>query len=624
MYMIRYFVKRIPAVVLVISGMLSTASGQNSSTADNALTLLMEGNFAKAKTLAGEAISSGKNAGLAYAVRGRAKIATNEVTSAQQDINEAIKLSPDNGVYYTFQAIGYQLQKNDGLSAKTFEKALGLLASPKSAIEYYARAIVYENTKNEEAALADYSKSIELNPRFALSYVKRGWIYSDRKQADAAIAEFTKAITVNPTYTSCYFARGNAYYGQQQYDQAIADFTKVIELDPKDDNAYFNRGVMYKKKGKYEEALADYAKVIELSPKDASLYGNRGNIYFILEKGDLAFSDYNKAIELDPKNALYYVNRGNTYVRWEQWDSALNDYNKAISLDPKYADAYLERGNIYLNNKKQSDLALADFNKVVEINPGYSNGYLNIGVVHHDKQAYSLAIASYTKAIEADPANILAYLNRADAYDAIGSKKQADLDRKKYADLGGKITASAGKTRSEIFPQGTFDAKLAEAALGRGLSRIVGKACTKKDGLIFPAAGVIVKLFPVTPYLEEWHKLRDQKESRKTGVYMSKEANKYSIEAVANSDGKFAFEGLKPGKYFVQLIHSFNQRKTARVYTGSYTSQNGPVRETTNYYYDEDYIVGRSQRLEKFIEIKEDGETKKFTLANGLIKTCEF
>jgi tetratricopeptide (TPR) repeat protein len=611
-------------VVIVISGLISTAFGQSSTIAENALAQLMEARFTKAKSLAAAAISADRNNGLAYAIRGRAALVENDLAAAQTDLETAMKLNPDNGAYAAFAAGCYQYQEKKVLSEKTYEKALRLLATPTSAIEYYARGVVEESMKKEDAALTDYTKALELNPRFALCYVKRGKIFFGRKQSDAAITEYTKALAINPSYSGCYFNRGNTYFDMQQYDPAIADFSKVIELDPKDVDAYFNRGVMYKKNGKYELALADYAKVIALSPKDASLYGNRGNIYFLQQKMDLAYNDYTKAIELDPTKAIYFVNRGNLYVRWEQWDAAFNDYSKAIALDPQNADAYLERGNIYLNNKKQSELALADFNKVTAINPKYSNGYMNAGVVQHNKQQYSAAIDNYTKAIEADPTNQLAYFNRADAYEAIGNNKQANIDRKKYSDLGGKITASAGNSRKEIYPSGTFDAKLAEAALGRGLSRIVGKACTKKDGLIFAAAGVKVILFPVTPYLEEWHDLRDRKEGKNTGVYMSKEANQYAIEATTGSDGRFAFEGLKPGKYFIQLIHSFNQLKTAKVYTGSYTSQNGPVRETTNYYYDQDYVVERSQRLERFIEIKDDGDTKKITLANGLIKSCDF
>ncbi len=103
---------------------------------------------------------------------------------------------------------------------------------------------------------------------------------------------------------------------------------------------------------------------------------------------------------------------------------------------------------------------------------------------------------------------------------------------------------------------------------------------------------------------------------------MSKEANKYRMEVTCDGQGFFQFQGLKPGKYFIQVIHSFNQAKTARVYTGSDVSQNGPVRTTTNYYYDQDYTVARSKRLERFVEIKDAGDTKRITMANGLIKSC--
>ncbi|MFB6454204.1 hypothetical protein ACE38W_02950 [Chitinophaga sp. Hz27] len=45
---------------------------------------------------------------------------------------------------------------------------------------------------------------------------------------------------------------------------------------------------------------------------------------------------------------------------------------------------------------------------------------------------------------------------------------------------------------------------------------------------------------------------------------------------------------------------------------------------TTNYYYDQDCLVAWSQRLERFVVIKEDGDTRKVTLANGLIKMGDF
>lgn len=395
----------------------------------------------------------------------------------------------------------------------------------------------------------------------------------------------------NPRTAQAYFNRGSAYLQEQKYDLAIADYTKAIALDPKFSSAYFNRGVSYKKKEQYTQALADYAKVVQFEPKDADVYKNQGIVYEILKNYDQAILNYTKAIEFGGK---------------------------------KYSDLYIARGNIYLNNMEKLDLALADYNTAIRLFPEQANGYNNVGVVYLTKEQFTPAITNFTKAIELDPKYLVSYINRADCYDAIGNAKLADLDRKKYGDLGGKISATAGTTRRAIYPQGSFDAVLAKSALSRGLSRIEGRACSKVDGLIFKAAGVKVLLFPVTPYLEEWYALRDKKEGKKTGVYMSKEANKYVIETVADGEGRFTFEGLKPGKYFIQMIHNFNQLKTNRIYTGSDAAMQGNVHLITNYYHDENYMVERSQRVERFVDIKKDGEVRKIGLSKGLIKGCDF
>ncbi|RZL44387.1 MAG: tetratricopeptide repeat protein, partial [Pedobacter sp.] len=319
----------------------------------------------------------------------------------------------------------------------------------------------------------------------------------------------------NPRTSDAFYNRGNKYYEDQKYDLAIADYTKAIALNPKFLDAYLSRGVCYKKKEQYTEAFADYAKVIQLNPKEPAVYKNQGIIYEIQKNYELAVTNYTKAIELGGK---------------------------------QYPELYVFRGNIYFDLEKP-DLALADYQMSIKLLPKDATGYNNVGYVYSTKENFSQAITYYTKAIEIDPKYLLAYTGRAYCYDAIGNTKLADLDRKKYSDLGGKISATSANTKRSIYPQGTFDAALAQSALSRGLSRIEGRACSKIDNRIFTAAGTKVILFPVTPYLQEWYALREKKEGKKASVYMSKEANKYAIEAFTDGDGRFAFEGLKQWSY---------------------------------------------------------------------------
>ncbi|AXY73554.1 tetratricopeptide repeat protein [Paraflavitalea soli] len=610
-------------LILITTGLFSPSFAQSGSNADLAVSQLLEGNFQLAKKTANDVINNDKNNGLAYAVHGAGEIFDNRMTAAQADLERAVKISPDNGVYNALLADCYWIQNNTATAKKTAEKALGLLRAPKTSLDYFARALAAMVLEKPDDALADYSKAIELNPRNVRAIAKRGLIYNNRKQLDLALADFNKAIELNPRFVVSLYYRGNIYLNQQKRELAIADYTKVVETDPTYADAWFNRAVAYKQLSKFDQALADYAKYLQLYPKDYDAYNNRGHVYYVQEKYDDAIVEYSKAIELAPKVSISYVFRGNCYGRKDQVEAAIREHTRAIEIDPKQIEAYIQRGHLLYRSKMLAE-ANKDYTKVVELDPKNPTGYLYLGFIHHDKQHFQEAITNYSKSIELDPKNMYAYQNRAEAYDAIGNSKLADLDRKQFADLGGQLNASGGTTRKSIFPLGSFDPALAKAALSRGLSTIRGKACTKVDGLIFNASGVKVVLYPVTPYLEEWYDLREKKEGKKTGVYMSNEANDYVIEAYADSEGRFEFRGLKPGKYFIQVIHSFNQLKTSRIYTGSDVSQNGPVRTTTNYYYDQDYTVARAKRLEKFVEIKEDGENKKITMANGLIKSCTF
>jgi tetratricopeptide (TPR) repeat protein len=89
---------------------------------------------------------------------------------------------------------------------------------------------------------------------------------------DAAIADFTQAIQLEPGYAEAYLGRGQAYglkseydFSAANYDPAIADLNKAIELKPDYSNAYFYRGEIYLMLQKNDLAIADFNKVVTLN-----------------------------------------------------------------------------------------------------------------------------------------------------------------------------------------------------------------------------------------------------------------------------------------------------------------------------------------------------------------------
>lgn len=182
------------------------------------------------------------------------------------------------------------------------------------------------------------------------------------------------------------------------------------------------------------------------------------------------------------------------------------------------------------------------------------------------------------------------------------------------------------KAQNTYYPQAFFDKKLAQQMIGFGNSTIEGVASTKQKNNFgikpllgekhYATKGTVVMLFPVTPYFEDFYSMRRKYENKKTTVYMSEEAFKYRIEALTDDHGRFKFEKLKPGKYYLETIINFTATASYQKQTGQSDAYNGyggylystPIYQTFFYGYSS------GNRESKFVEIKQDGEIKEIKL----------
>ena len=325
-----------------------------------------------------------------------------------------------------------------GIQAKLMEIERKTLAMKK---EQEARELSKQG--NLQEAIKLYSEAIQIKPDFAQSYSNRGFAYLRLGNNQQAIADCTKAIELDPTFVkNAYINRGRAYSALGKKQEAIADYNKAIELNPKSAYAYLNRGRVYSDLGNHRQAIADYSKAIELEPKYANAYGNRGFAYFCLGNHQQAIADNTKAIELNPKEVYAYVNRGRAYFALGNKEQAIADYNKAIEIEPKFGYAYFHRGSAYssLGNHQQ---VIADCSKAIELNPkrvfAYNIFAYNIrGIAHYYLGNYQQAIVDYSKAIELNPKFASAYYNRGLCYKKLGNIAMANADFAKARELGYK------------------------------------------------------------------------------------------------------------------------------------------------------------------------------------------
>lgn len=197
------------------------------------------------------------------------------------------------------------------------------------------------DNKNYEAAIADYSKEIAIDPQYSDAWYYRGQVKSVLGRYNGAIADFSRVIALSPKSPFAYNCRGMAKLKLRRYSSAILDFDRSIAIDSAyaSVSAFYNRGIAKNFLGRFSEAVADYDRVIKLLPRDTLAYCKRAEAKNNLGLYAGAIADCDHAITLDPKSSFAYQYRGYAYYKLGKtkanYRKAIADYDTAIQLGGK-------------------------------------------------------------------------------------------------------------------------------------------------------------------------------------------------------------------------------------------------------------------------------------------------
>jgi tetratricopeptide (TPR) repeat protein len=118
-------------------------------------------------------------------------------------------------------------------------------------------------------AIADYNRTIKLDPVQSLAYYKREVLKSNLQDFKGAIADFDRAIEISPNYESAYINRGSMKGNLKDFKGAIDDFDMAIELNPENGLVYYNRGLIKIYSGQKDSGCLDLSKAGDLGYSNA-------------------------------------------------------------------------------------------------------------------------------------------------------------------------------------------------------------------------------------------------------------------------------------------------------------------------------------------------------------------
>jgi Flp pilus assembly protein TadD len=76
-------------------------------------------------------------------------------------------------------------------------------------------------------------------------------------EQERALAEYTKSLEVDPTYTEAMHGMARTLQDLGRLDEAISLAKRIAELDPDDPLAHTSLSILYQKKGMISEAEAE-------------------------------------------------------------------------------------------------------------------------------------------------------------------------------------------------------------------------------------------------------------------------------------------------------------------------------------------------------------------------------
>jgi tetratricopeptide (TPR) repeat protein/transglutaminase-like putative cysteine protease len=198
-------------------------------------------------------------------------------------------------------------------------------------------------TNNLPLAIQLLKRATEVDPKNKYAWYALAVAYMGTRQNDEAIAALNKQIEINPYDEFAYNALGRAYWQERKYDNAVTAFNKQIEINPLDKFAHAGLGGMYSEWHKYAEAAPELEKAASLTPDNPELQVSLGDAYLNLGQDDKALATFDHAVELSAtplvwNNIAYQLSLKNSHLdRAQQYaESAVSATTAAlrnVSLD---------------------------------------------------------------------------------------------------------------------------------------------------------------------------------------------------------------------------------------------------------------------------------------------------
>lgn len=213
-----------------------------------------------------------------------------------------------------------------------------------TAAVHNQRALGALDQGDDERALSDLDRSIELNPDDVASQYNRAMARHNLDDDRGAIEDLTHALELDVGAFDCYGLRAECHRALLNDREALADYDRALEIDPAtaDADVWTGRGKTLIRLNRAAEAISDITKALEIKAT-----AERCHLLAMcyIDAGDYvrAASECVRAITAYPADAAYYRTLSVAFREGGDPHRAVVECNRAIGIDPRTPEHYWSR-----------------------------------------------------------------------------------------------------------------------------------------------------------------------------------------------------------------------------------------------------------------------------------------
>lgn len=353
-----------------------------------------------------KAMAIGPTTAAAYAVKSRLFLQKGDLPNALASIDLSLKLRPE--------------KKNARILRATILEAMGRESEAESEIE---------TAGNQPPSLGKPNQSYNVAMTSARFYQKRN--------PEVALSHLKYAIREQPRNPEPWILTAAIRTKQKDYVQAIRALDAAIKLDPKNANLYFERARLNKTTLMAQEGITDCDRAIMRDGTVARYYRLRSELSAQLGRLEGALVDAEKSIALDPFEPANYSAKADVLNLMKRYAECVKVCAAGLKNKPNSISLLISRGEAYEKLGKK-ELALKDYQ--LAASSGQHLSFRNLvrkGTLESELGKNEDAIKTYTAAINKakSTAKSRAYIERAEIYERVGKKLEAQADRKQAKEL---------------------------------------------------------------------------------------------------------------------------------------------------------------------------------------------